>query len=84
MKIFKPIYSQDNNYYNFNYYFYLHSLKYKKVLTQLNIFHYQKNNYFVSRNYIDNMDIEEELYLDYNNLYDYENHNYYDLNQNLF
>lgn len=89
MKIFKPIYGQDNNnynfnYYNFNYYFYLHSLKYKKVLKQLNIFHYQKNNYFISRNYIDNIDIEEELYLDYNNLYDYENQNYYDLNQNLF
>ena len=81
MKIFKPIYGLDINYYNFNYYFYLHSLKYKKVLKQLNIFHYQKNNYFISRNYID---AEEELYLDYNNLYDYENQNYYDLNQNLF
>lgn len=81
MKIFKPIYGLDNNYYNFNYYFYLHSLKYKKVLKQLNIFHYQKNNYFISRNYID---AEEELYLDCNNLYDYENQNYYDLNQNLF
>lgn len=81
MKIFKPFYGLDEHYYNFNYYFYLHSKKYKTVLKELNIFHYQKNNYFVSRN---NMEIEDELYLDYNNLYDYENQNYYDLNQNLF
>ncbi len=74
MKVFKPVYGLDNNYYNFNYYFYLHSKKYSKVLEELDIFHYQKNNYFISRNY---MDIEEELYLDYNN------QNYYDLNQNL-